>query len=200
MEIKRPNTKKFKHYTARTIAGFQVIGGDDYSDTDIGQPYINFTGDKGTQNYGREVILPMTINAWDRAANGAGVTSKELCNGIDKSCRFKFQIMTDTVDGVETVVGVHCYPDENYILCDFSNELGENIGDNTAVVNLYPSGEIDVVAFPGALDKDIKSFVSELEKVESIDNKTKITTSMATYTVSSAFGDQVKFTARINRK
>lgn len=199
MEIKRALTKKFKHYTARTIAGFQVAGNDEDTD-DVGNITINFTGDKGTPNYGREVILPITVDAWNRAANGAGVSSKELENGFDRSCRFKFQILTDNIDGVETVVGIHCYPDENYIKCDFSNELGENISENTVVTNVLPTGEIDVIAFPEALDKDVRSFLSALEKIEVIDNKTKVVTAMATYTASSAFGDQVRFTAKVNRK
>lgn len=198
MDITREPTKSYKHYTARTIAGFQVTGSDESDD--VGEITINFTGDKGTPNYGREVILPITLDAWDRAANGAGVTSKELVNGFDRSCRFKFQVMTDKVNGRETVVAIHCFPDENYIKCDFSNELGENINENTVVANIHLAGDIDIIAFPGALDRDVKSFLSELEKVEHFDNRTKITTAMATYSVSNIMGDQIRFTARVNRK
>lgn len=193
--ITKKDTSKLTHYSARTITNVQIIT----TENDVEVPMLAFVGGSGGHRGAAETVLPMVPEAWARAAMGAGTSVESLRNGLNMASRYRFQILTDKkeVDGVSTeyVVGVHCIPDNNYILCDFGATLGRpNITEDMAVVHIHDkSGELDVVAFPGALRKSVNSFVKELESITEFDNSTTFTAEGITYTIVNAFGSEVTF-------
>lgn len=189
--ITKKDTSKLKHYTARTITNIQIVSNDNDSEV----PYLAFIGGKGGHGGAVETVLPMTPEAWSRAAMGTGSSIEALRNGINMASRYRFQILTDKVDDTEMVVGVHCIPDDNYIMCDFGATLNRpNITEDMAVVQLHEkSGEIDILAFPGALRKSVNSFVKELESMTEFDNSTTFTSEGITYTIVNAFGSEITF-------
>jgi hypothetical protein len=189
--ITKKDTSKLKHYTARTITNIQIVN----NENDVEVPYLAFIGGKGGAGGAVETVLPMTPEAWSRAAMGTGASSESLRNGINMASRYRFQILTDNVNNSEVVVGVHCIPDDNYIMCDFGATLKRpNITEDMAVVQIHEkSGEIDILAFPGALRKSVNSFVKEMESITEFDNTTTFTSDGITYTIANAFGSELTF-------
>lgn len=194
--ITKKNTSKLTHYNARTITNIQVVT----TDQEVEVPLMSFIGGKGGHNGYIETVLPMTPEAWSRAAMGTGTSLAALRDGLNMASRYKFQVLTDKIkseDGneSETVVGVHCIPDDNYIQCNFGLTLNRpNIEEDMAVVHIHDkTGEMDVIAFPGALRKSVNSFLKELESITEIDNSTTFTAEGITYTIVNAFGSEVTF-------
>lgn len=189
--ITKKDTSKLKHYTARTITNIQIVSNDNDSEV----PYLAFIGGKGGYGGAVETVLPMTPEAWSRAAMGTGSSIEALRNGINMASRYRFQVLTDDIDNTEMVVGVHCIPDDNYIMCDFGATLNRpNITEDMAVVQIHEkSGEIDILAFPGALRKNVNSFVKEMETITEFDNSTTFTVEGITYTITNAFGSELTF-------
>lgn len=192
--ITKKDTSKLKHYAARTITNIQIVTNDTDGE-DI--PYIAFIGGKGGHGGSVETVLPMTPEAWSRAAMGTGASSEALRNGLNMASRFRFKVLTDTVgkEDSEMVVGVHCIPDDNYIRCNFGLTLQRpNITEDMAVVQIHEkSGELDVIAFPEDIRKNVDSFVKELESITEFDNTTTFTSEGITYTIINAFGSELTF-------
>lgn len=194
--ITKKDTSKLKHYTARTITNIQIVHNDvDGEDT----PYLAFIGGRGGSGGSVETVIPMTPEAWSRAAMGTGASSEPLRNGLDMASRFRFKVLTDEVKNgdntTEMVVGVHCIPDDNYIRCNFGLTLKRpNITEDMAVVQVHEkSGEIDIIAFPDAIRKNVDSFLKELETITEFDNTTTFTSEGITYTIVNAFGSELTF-------
>lgn len=189
--ITKKDTSKLKHYTARTITNIQIVN----NDNDVETPYLAFIGGRGGHGGSVETVLPMTPEAWSRAAMGTGSSVESLRNGINMASRYRFQVLTDEVDDSEIVVGVHCIPDDNYIMCDFGATLNRpNITEDMAVVQIHEkSGELDILAFPGALRKNVNGFVKEMESITEFDNTTTFTSEGITYTIVNAFGSELTF-------
>lgn len=192
--ITKKDTSKLKHYAARTITNIQIVTSDT-DEEDI--PYIAFIGGRGGHGGSVETVLPMTPEAWSRAAMGTGSSSEALRNGLNMASRFRFKVLTDTVgkEKSEMVVGVHCIPDDNYIRCNFGLTLNRpNITEDMAVVQIHEkSGELDVIAFPEEIRKNVDSFVKELESITEFDNTTTFTSEGVTYTIINAFGSELTF-------
>lgn len=193
--INKKNTKEFKHYQARTVKNIQII-----DENGIDTPIIAFVGSGSATAGAAEIVMPMTQQAWSRAALGAGTTTPALRDGLNMSSRYRFVILTDNVEGEdntkrETVVGVHCIPDDNYIRCDFGATLGRpNITSDSAVIQIHEhTGEIDVVAYPEAIRRNVDAFVKALEEIEEFDNTTAFTVGDINYTITNAFGTELTF-------
>lgn len=190
--ITKKDTSKLKHYTARTITNVQIVH-DESAGEDI--PYLAFIGGRGGTGGSIETVLPMTPEAWSRAAMGTGSSTDALRNGLNMASRYRFKVLTDVIDDNEIVVGVHCIPDDNYIRCNFGLTLNRpNITEDMAVVQVHEkSGELDVIAFPDAIRKNVDSFVKELENITEFDNTTTFTSEGITYTIANAFGSELTF-------
>lgn len=190
--ITKKDTSKLKHYTARTITNVQIVH-DENSGDDV--PYLAFIGGRGGTGGSVETVLPMTPEAWSRAAMGTGSSSEALRNGLNMASRYRFKILTDKVKDNEVVVGVHCIPDDNYIRCNFGLTLNRpNITEDMAVVQIHEkSGELDILAFPDAIRKNVDSFLKELEEITEFDNTTTFTSEGITYTIANAFGSELTF-------
>lgn len=190
--ITKKDTSKLKHYTARTITNVQIVH-DENSGDDV--PYLAFIGGRGGTGGSVETVLPMTPEAWSRAAMGTGSSSETLRNGLNMASRYRFKILTDKIKDNEVVVGVHCIPDENYIRCNFGLTLNRpNITEDMAVVQIHEkSGELDILAFPDAIRKNVDSFLKELEEITEFDNTTTFTSEGITYTIANAFGSELTF-------
>lgn len=187
--ISKKKTDKLGHMDARTIKGIGIHAED-------ATPVISFT----QQGVGIEKSLPMTKEAWQRAANGAGATLDALRYGLNGASRYRFQILTDKIgkDKVTTVVGIHCIPDETFIQCDFATTLRRPmISREDAVVKIHPAtGEIDVIAFPDKLHKNVNSFLAALEKLDTLDESTSFTAGGVSYVTSYNYGEEVTFRCR----
>ena len=193
--IQKKDTSKLKHTESRTIGSIQLVlnqaTGDD-------EPIMSFTAGR---NNAFEKVLPMTPPAYARAAHGVGSSLGALRNGVHKASQYRFVVLSDDVPkssdskATETVTGIHCIPDDNYIQCDFAATLGRpNIAPEDAVVQIYESGEIDVIAYPGSkFTRSVDAFVKALEAITEIDNTTSFTAGGVRYTVSNAFGNEVTF-------
>jgi hypothetical protein len=190
--ITKKDTSKLKHYTARTITNVQIVH-DENSGDDV--PYLAFIGGRGGTGGSVETVLPMTPEAWSRAAMGTGSSSEALRNGLNMASRYRFKILTDKIKDDEVVVGVHCIPDDNYIRCNFGLTLNRpNITEDMAVVQIHEkSGELDILAFPDAIRKNVDSFLKELEEITEFDNTTTFTSEGITYTIANAFGSELTF-------
>lgn len=179
----KKNTKNLKHVNADNIAGIHV--------SDDGTATITYVSD------GFEFYKPITREAYNRAKNGAGSMCLRLRNkGITHSTDFyRFIILLDTVDGTETVVGIHCHPRRDAYDCDWSVELKRPVDLKTdAVVTIHPeTGELDLRAFPYTARTDVNAFLSELEKLEAIDNMTTIMFAGKRAIVTQMFGTEVSF-------
>lgn len=190
--ITKKDTSKLKHYSARTITNVQIVH-DENSGDDV--PYLAFIGGKGGAGGSVETVLPMTPEAWSRAAMGTGSSSDTLRNGLNMASRYRFKVLTDKVKDNEVVVGVHCIPDDNYIRCNFGLTLNRpNITEDMAIVQIHEkSGELDILAFPDAIRKNVDSFLKELEEITEFDNTTTFTSEGITYTIANAFGSELTF-------
>ena len=63
-----------------------------------------------------------------------------------------------------------------------------------AVVQVHEkSGELDIIAFPDAIRKNVDSFLKELESITEFDNTTTFTSEGITYTIINAFGSELTF-------
>jgi hypothetical protein len=197
--ITKKDTSKLKHYTARTITNIQIVN----NENDVETPYLAFIGGKGGAGGSVETVIPMTPEAWSRAAMGTGSSSEALRNGLNMASRFRFKVLTDSVgeSNTETVVGVHCIPDDNYIRCNFGLTLNRpNITEDMAVVQVHEkSGELDIIAFPDAIRKNVVSFLKELESIIEFDNTTTFTAEGITYTIVNAFGSELTFRCTTRR-
>jgi hypothetical protein len=194
--ITKKDTSKLKHYTARTITNIQIV----HNETDGDEvPYLAFIGGRGGTGGSVETVIPMTPEAWSRAAMGTGSSSEALRNGLNMASRFRFKVLTDAVgddkNKTETVVGIHCIPDDNYIRCNFGLTLNRpNITEDMAVVQVHEkSGELDIIAFPDSIRKNVDSFLKELESITEFDNTTTFTSEGITYTIVNAFGSELTF-------
>lgn len=187
--ISKKKTDKLTHVDARTIKSIGIRSED-------ATPVVSFT----QQGVGIEKTLPMTKEAWQRAANGTGATVEALRNGLNGAGRYRFRILVDKLgkDKTPTVVGIHCIPDENYIQCDFATTLHRPmIARTDAVVKIHPgTGELDIVAFPSNLHKNVNSFVAALEKLDTVDESTSFTAGGVSYVISYAYGEEVTFRCR----
>ena len=194
--ITKKDTSKLKHYAARTITNIQIVHNEAEGEE---MPYLAFIGGKGGAGGSVETVLPMIPEAWSRAAMGTGSSSEALRNGLNMASRFRFKVLTDKVgekgNEKEMVVGVHCIPDDNYIRCNFGLTLNRpNITEDMAVVQVHEkSGELDIIAFPDAIRKNVDSFLKELETITEFDNTTTFTSEGITYTIVNAFGSELTF-------
>lgn len=192
--INKKNTRDLAHYAARTITNIQVITNDQEQEV----PVVAFIGGKGGGAV--ETVLPMTPEAWARAAMGTGTSVEALRDGLNMASRYRFQVLTDKIKNEsgkeeETVVGIHCIPDDNYIQCNFGLTLNRpNITEDMAVVQIHDNtGEMDIVAFPGALRRSVNAFLKELEGITEFDNSTTFVAEGVSYTIMNAFGSEISF-------
>lgn len=197
MAIKKKNTGKLRHIASSIIKGAEL---PDESTT----PMVLFSMSRGKED-SSEVVLPTTREAFARIKYGAGATHKALRHGLLGKARFRFIVMIDHIDnksvkgaGKEpTVVGIHCCPNDNYLDANFEDELHRSLPEDAAVVCIHPeTGELDVTAFPPSFKRYLDKFIGELEKLESIDTYTKVSTGNVNFTVSSISDNEVTFSCR----
>lgn len=167
-----------RHTPAMFIRGAQI-------DEETLKAYVAFspmneTGNDAPTNFSS--TLPCTKNAYRRISKGIGSVSRSLRNGLIGLSRYNFVVVTDaagTDDAgnktEECVTHVHAYPNQNYVSADATEELRYPVGDNEAIVQVHSSGDIDIMAFPAEFYTSIRRFITELEKLDTIDDMTEIT-------------------------
>lgn len=163
-----------RHIPAMFIRGAQI---DEESST----AYVAFSPMTGTGNdapVNTSTTLPCTREAYRRIAKGVGSLMRSLRSGLVGLSRFNYVVVTDNKkleDSDETrevVTHVHAYPNQNYMTADFSSELRFPVDENEAIVQLHASGDIDVMAFPGVFYLSTRRFITELEKLDQVDDMT----------------------------
>lgn len=200
MAITKKDTSKLKHIDSPLIKGAELP-------EDSSVPLVLFTASKGTDS--TEIVLPMTQEAFARATVGAGTTHPTLSHGIVGASRFRFVVLVEqkeskTKDGgkvtMPKVVGIHCYPMDNYLDANFEGELNRKLSEDAAVVYVHEdTGELDLVAYPATLKSSMRAFVTELEKLTSIDSSTTVKSGGITYTVSGISDNEITFRCRKDR-
>lgn len=193
--------KGLRHLAASYIRGAQV-------DEESHQGYIAVSTmnmrskDKPTA---RQSLLRVTPAVYKRVANGYASVLKELQPGLVGRMRYNFILVTEKdKDGNkdnEVVKNIHLYPNSNTIASDATIALKIPVDENNAVVQLFPSGDIDVLAFPAILYPNIRDFITKLEELDSVDETTEFTFKShrgdIDVSTSLIYGNRVTFMLRI---
>lgn len=188
--MKKKNTSKLEKIVSRNIRTIQV----DTRNED--NPKIILAFDNG----GNEDYLPTTKAVYDMISEGDGLSHPRLRNGLLNCSKFRFQFVVDNIKGRRdtepspTIVAVHLIPDHPYNLCDWTGELGRNVGDDEAIVEINPdNGSICVKAFPNKLVGQLDRFVAAIEKMATIEGSTGFKIGDSKYSVTSIYGNEVSF-------
>jgi hypothetical protein len=94
------------------------------------------------------------------------------------------------------VEGVHMLPTDNYNAADMSLELEMPVASDAAIVQMYETGEIDVLAYPSPMYSVMSDFVKALEAKDTLAPGDQFSVGTATYTVQRVLGDVVHFRCR----
>lgn len=201
MAIEKKDTSKYIHMRSSILKGAEIP-------EDSSTPLLLFSASRGKED-STEVVLPMTIEAFARVSRGAGTYIKELRKGLLGNGRFSFVILIERNEsekdskgkakkGIPKVVGIHCVPVDNYLDADFQEELRMTLDEDAAVVYFRPTtGEMDVAVFPASIKKNLPRFVSELEKLTSLDQSTEFKAGDIIYSVSSISGNMAVFSCHV---
>ena len=194
-----------RHIPAMFIRGAQI---DEESST----AYVAFSPMTGTGNdspVNTSSTLPCTLEAYRRIKKGIGSLTRALRSGLVGLSRFNFVIVTenkqleDSKEAKEVVTHVHAYPNQNYMTADFSEELKQPVDENEAIVQLHESGDIDIMAFPDVFYMSTRRFITELEKLDHVDNMTEFSFTTQEGKVKARVmlinGNQVRFSLDVER-
>lgn len=202
-EITTGDTKR--HIPSMFIRGAQI-------DEENFKSYVAFSlmnerGNDASANL--SMTLPCTKEAYRRVAKGIGSMARSLRNGLVGLSRYNFVVVTDTPvadgsnDDQAVITHVHAYPNQNYVSADFTEELKFPVDENEAIVQIHSSGNIDVMAFPAAFYTSTRRFITELEKLDSVDDMTSFTFKTSEGTVESKVilmnGNMVRFNLEVVR-
>lgn len=171
-EITTGDTKR--HIPAMFIRGAQI-------DEETLKAYIAFSpmneiGNDAPTNL--SMTMPCTKEAYRRVAKGIGSMARSLRSGLVGLSRYNFVVVANNPDSgtdESVVTHVHAYPNQNYVSADFTEELKFPVGENEAIVQIHSSGNIDVMAFPAVFYTSIRRFITELEKLDKVDDMSAFT-------------------------
>lgn len=158
------------------------IGGSQVSVNIPGTGYIMFAPMSGIEA-GREdpaessITMKASPEAFSRVLEGGGSVSPILQQGLRGLPRTNFVMVSsydpenDTIDN-EKLEYIHTFPNLLYSSADIGTEFNIPVRPNEAVVQLLPSGNIDVMIFPSDFYRNIIQFIDTLEKMDSVDENT----------------------------
>lgn len=161
------------------------IGGSQVSVSNPGVGYVMFSPMSGIE-VGREdpadsaITMKASREAYSRVLEGGGSVSPILQSGLRGLSRTNFIMVSsfnkddDTIDN-ERLEYIHTFPNALYASADIGTEYNIPVRDNEAIIQLLPSGNIDVLIFPSDLYRNIVAFIDALEGMDSMDESTSFT-------------------------
>lgn len=182
--IKKAKTNEYKHVRSTGIKAMQVVKD---------KVMIGCILNNGAEGAG-EAIYEVSPNMLRRVKTGNGALHKDMQSGLRALPHWECELLIKTDDnGKQIADGVHMIPTANYAAADMSQELQMPVADNAAIIQVYESGEIDVLAFPYDLYPQIMKFLHLIEDKTSLSTGDSFTNGNTTYTVQRIVGDMITF-------
>lgn len=186
--IKRPNTNELTHVATTCIKAYQAVSED--------TALFNCVRSSGGGGAGStESVYKASPNMLRRLMHGNGALHKDLQYGVKAIPHFEGQLLIDSNDPT-TVIGIHMIPTKDYNAADMSAELEMPVAAESAIVQLYPSGEIDILAYPSSLYRHILDFLKTLEAKQKLTTGDQFSSGNITYIVQQIAGDLVTLRCR----
>lgn len=182
--IKKAKTKDYKHVRSTGIKALQVVGD---------KVVIGCIINNGNEGAG-EAVYEVSGNMLRRVKTGNGSVHKEFQAGLRALPHWECELLIQANDkGTSVVEGIHMIPNSTYAAADMSQELQMPVADNAAIIQVYDTGEIDILAFPYDLYAQIGKFLALLEDKDTLTTGDTFTNGNTTYTVQRIVGDMVTF-------
>lgn len=189
-DVKKKNTSKSEHIASRNIHAVQV------DDRDKANPQLVMSfDDNGDEHY-----LPITKTVYDMVKEGYGLSHPRLRFGLLNGSKFRFSLVVNEVktkksaEPKRTITAIHVIPDYPYNQCDWAEELGMRVTEDSAIIEVQPeTGAICVKAFPNKMTDDLDGFVRAVEQLSSISGSTSFKTGSMRYAVAGIFGNEITF-------
>ena len=171
----------FKHHLTTNIIGAQVQ--TDPKPELPGKAYIRFSNQSDFLNEGSlstTTLMRTSPEVYKRITKGCASVSKTLRHKLIGQARYNFIIVSQSMKNEngqdeDVAVNIHAYPNQNYRSADFSQELRRPLDEEDAFIQFHENGNIDIMAFPQQFQIGLQQFITELEKLQTIDTTTEIT-------------------------
>jgi hypothetical protein len=186
--ITRKKTNEKVHLYASSIKAYQV-------NKDSGEAVFNCVLTSASGADGEEKVYTASPNMLRRLATGNGAIHKDMQYGIKALPHFTCVLLASK-EKPSYVEGVHMIPTDNYNAADMSLELEMPVASDAAIVQMYETGEIDVLAYPSPMYSTLIDFVKALEQKETLSPGDQFTVGKSTYTVQRVLGDVVHIRCR----
>lgn len=186
--ITRKKTNEQVHLYASSIKAYQI-------DKNSGSAVFSCVLTSASGADGEERLYTASPNMLRRLANGNGAIHKDMQHGIKALPHFTCVLLASK-EKPTYVEGVHMLPTDNYNAADMSLELEMPVASDAAIVQMYETGEIDVLAYPSPMYSVMSDFVKALEAKDTLAPGDQFTVGTATYTVQRVLGDVVHFRCR----
>lgn len=186
--ITRKKTNEQVHLYASSIKAYQI-------DKNTGSAVFSCVLTSASGADGEERLYTASPNMLRRLANGNGAIHKDMQHGIKALPHFTCVLLASK-EKPTYVEGVHMLPTDNYNAADMSLELEMPVASDAAIVQMYETGEIDVLAYPSPMYSVMSDFVKALEAKDTLAPGDQFTVGTATYTVQRVLGDVVHFRCR----
>lgn len=186
--ITRTKTNEKVHLHASSIQAYQV-------NKETGEATFSCVLTSASGADAEERVYTASPNMLRRLVTGNGAIHKDMQHGIKALPHFTCVLLASK-EKPSIIEGVHMLPTDNYNAADMSIELEMPVASDAAIVQMYNTGEIDVLAYPSPMYATLKYFVKALEEKESIAPGDQFTVDKNTYTVQRVIGDIVHIRCR----
>lgn len=186
--INRKTTNGHVHIHASSIKAYQVR-------KDTGKAAFSCVLTSMSGADGEEKVYEASPNMLRRLMTGNGAIHKDMQHGVRALPHFVCTLLAKK-DTPSVIEGVHMIPTDNYNAADMSAELQMPVATDEAIVQMYDTGEMDVLAHPSELYTSLRSFIAELEKKATLSPGDQFEVGPVKYTVLRVLGDVVHFRCR----
>ena len=186
--ITRKKTDGKVHLYASSIQAYQV-------NKESGEATFSCVLTSASGADGEERVYTASPNMLRRLVTGNGAIHKDMQHGVKALPHFTCVLLASK-EKPSLIEGVHMLPTDNYNAADMSLELEMPVASDAAIVQMYDSGEIDVLAYPAPMYSTMNDFVKTLETKESLAPGDQFTVGKSTYTVQRVLGDIVHIRCR----
>lgn len=186
--ITRKKTNEKVHLYASSIKAYQI-------DKNSGSAVFSCVLTSASGADGEERLYTASPNMLRRLATGNGAIHKDMQHGIKALPHFTCVLLASK-EKPTYIEGVHMLPTDNYNAADMSLELEMPVASDAAIVQMYETGEIDVLAYPSPMYSVMSDFVKALEAKDTLAPGDQFSVGTATYTVQRVLGDVVHFRCR----
>lgn len=186
--ITRKKTTEKVHLHASSIQAYQV-------NKKTGAATFSCVLTSASGADGEERVYTATPNMLRRLVTGNGAIHKDMQHGVKALPHFTCVLLASK-EKPSLIEGVHMIPTDTYNAADMSLELEMPVASNAAIVQMYDTGEIDILAYPSAMYPNLEDFIEALEEKESLAPGDQFTVGKCDYTVQRVLGDIVHIRCR----